>query len=116
MSKIHEGNYFTIPHELIESWDGKIAVYHLATLSGGASKLYMALSHFANRFKGRPFSMGDERLSKVVGLKRKQLGRLRDELRNRGMIKTKAGGGNILIYEVLSVPFMTTQKTEITQG
>ena len=105
MGKIHKGNYFTVSHRIVEWQDDKGQVtYLLSSLTTGALKVYIALCHFANRFNGKMFYMGDVRLSKVTGLSRRQLCRERKILRDMGLIRTFKREGLKLDYEILPVP------------
>ena len=104
MGKIQLKNYFCVPHFIIEHKDetGKWQ-YPIKFFDGSASRLYLVLLHFANRF-GSPFFMGDDRLTEITGLSYRQLCRLRIILRRLGLIKTHKAGGNKLEYEIIILP------------
>ena len=107
MGNIQPENFFDITHGIVE-WQDEYGNwnYPLSGFTDSSLKLYISLSHFANRFNSNVFHMGDLRLTYVTGLSVRQLCRARTKLRELGLIGTYKKVGNELNYVITIMPYL----------
>ncbi len=87
--------YFQLPHRLVEA-------KHLAECSGSGLKLYVCLCHVAHRHNAVKIEISNDEIKDRTGLSPKSIEKSRNELAERGFIRTRRGRGGVYTYSVLN--------------
>jgi len=103
---ILEGNFFSIPHEMVDSG-------LLSSMSGSQAKLYMVLLKLANRFGGPAFFHSDKELLNLTGIKdNKTLTKAKKVLKRMRLIDYKKYPGKRTDYRIVGAGITAVDVTE----